>query len=79
MALLLAGLFDLTPQELPGLMRARGNPAGQKSLHGKTSDLRDYPQAAALYQRLSARIIGRLIMMPDNAHIERIKSSMMPP
>ena len=45
MALLLAGLLDLTPQELPGLIRARGNPAGRKSLHGKTSGLRGIPQA----------------------------------
>jgi len=48
MALLLAGLLDLTPQELPGLIRARGNPAGRKSLHGKTSGLRDYPQAVSV-------------------------------
>jgi hypothetical protein len=32
-------------QELPGLIRARGNPAGRKSLHGKTSGLRGIPQA----------------------------------
>jgi len=45
MALLLAGLLDLTPQELPGLIRARGNPAGRKPLRRKASGLRDYPQA----------------------------------
>lgn len=41
MALLLAGLFGLAPQELPGLIRARSNPAGRKPLRGKTSGLRD--------------------------------------
>jgi len=35
----------LVPQDLPGLRRARDNPAGRKPLHEKVSGLRGYPQA----------------------------------
>lgn len=80
MATLLTGRVDRIPQELPGLIRARGNPAGRKSLHGKTSGLRDSPQAVcAFYLSPSARTIGRLMIRPEITHNMKITSSMMPP
>lgn len=80
MALLLAGLFGLAPQELPGLIRARSNPAGRKPLRGKTSGLRGFPQAVCVYRfSPSARTMGRLMMIPEKTHMMKMTSSTMPP